>query len=131
MRARALFFRFAPYCVSSTILPSFRALAARRHDLVKAWADEAESRMQELSVEQLTALYSLLGEPALQSLRTCRLPPKLLRARCTHKLTTPPRPSAADDDGDGALTVHEMIDLFDGVNNDALLIDVPVSDSFT
>jgi len=28
-----------------------------------------------------------------------------------------------DDDGDGALTVHEMIDLFDGINNDALLID--------
>eukprot|EP01052_Picozoa_sp_SAG31_P025789 SAG31_NODE_2285_length_6011_cov_5.276556_2_plen_167_part_00 len=45
-------------------------------------------QMQELSVEQLQALYSLL-----------------------------------DDDGDGALTVHEMIDLFDGVNNDALLIE--------
>mgnify|MGYP007024468532 CR=1 FL=1 len=25
--------------------------------------------------------------------------------------------------GDGALTAHEMIDLFDGVNNDALLIE--------
>ena len=25
--------------------------------------------------------------------------------------------------GDGELTVHEMIDLFDGINNDALLID--------
>eukprot|EP01052_Picozoa_sp_SAG31_P010384 SAG31_NODE_568_length_14006_cov_4.252119_4_plen_164_part_00 len=30
--------------------------------------------------------------------------------------------SLLDDDGDGALTVHEMIDMFDGVNNDALLI---------
>ena len=39
--------------------------AHHRHDLVKAWADEAESRMQELSVEQLTALYSLLGAPSL------------------------------------------------------------------
>ena len=33
----------------------------RRHELVKAYADAAESRMQELSVEQLAALYSLLG----------------------------------------------------------------------
>jgi hypothetical protein len=31
--------------------------------------------------------------------------------------------SLMDDDGDGELTVHEMIDLFDGINNDALLID--------
>ena len=48
----------------------------------------ALSRMQELDINQLEALYSLL-----------------------------------DDDGDGELTVHEMIDLFDGINNDALLID--------
>ena len=31
--------------------------------------------------------------------------------------------SLLDDDGSGSLTVHEMIDLFDGVNNDALLIN--------
>ena len=31
--------------------------------------------------------------------------------------------SLLEDDGSGSLTVHEMIDLFDGVNNDALLID--------
>ena len=31
--------------------------------------------------------------------------------------------SLLDDDGSGSLTVHEMIDLFDGINNDALLID--------
>ena len=48
----------------------------------------ALNRMQELNIQQLEALYSLL-----------------------------------DDDGDGELTVHEMIDLFDGINNDALLID--------
>ena len=48
----------------------------------------AVSRLQELNLEQLEALYSLL-----------------------------------DDDGSGSLTVHEMIDLFDGINNDALLID--------
>ena len=46
------------------------------------------SRLQQLSVVQLEALYSLL-----------------------------------DDNKDGKLSVHEMIDLFDGINNDALLID--------
>jgi hypothetical protein len=51
-------------------------------------ADWALNRMQELNIQQLEALYSLL-----------------------------------DDDGNGKLTVHEMIDLFDGINNDALLID--------
>ena len=56
-----------------------------RSHLVARWA---LSRMQELNIQQLEALYSLL-----------------------------------DDDGDGELTVHEMIDLFDGINNDALLID--------
>jgi hypothetical protein len=45
-------------------------------------------RMQEMNIQQVEALYSLL-----------------------------------DDDGDGEFTVHEMIDLFDGINNDALLID--------
>ena len=63
--------------------------AGLRLNLVEAHANHQLDRMQELSVEQLQALYSLL-----------------------------------DDDGDGALTVHEMIDLFDGVNNDALLIEV-------
>ena len=56
-----------------------------REHLAARWA---LSRMQELNIQQLEALYSLL-----------------------------------DDDGDGELTVHEMIDLFDGINNDALLID--------
>ena len=56
-----------------------------RAQLAAKWA---LSRMQELDINQLEALYSLL-----------------------------------DDDGDGELTVHEMIDLFDGINNDALLID--------
>jgi hypothetical protein len=51
-------------------------------------ADWALNRMQELNLQQLEALYSLL-----------------------------------DDDGNGKLTVHEMIDLFDGINNDALLIE--------
>jgi hypothetical protein len=64
------------------------AVGDLRMNLVTAHANLQQERMQELSVEQLTALYSLL-----------------------------------DDDGDGALTVHEMIDLFDGVNNDALLIE--------
>ena len=56
-----------------------------RAHLAAKWA---LSRMQELDINQLEALYSLL-----------------------------------DDDGDGELTVHEMIDLFDGINNDALLIE--------
>ena len=50
----------------------------RRHELVKAYADAAESRMQELSVEQLAALYSLLGRPTsccphIMQLRTLQL----------------------------------------------------------
>eukprot|EP01050_Picozoa_sp_SAG11_P006466 SAG11_NODE_502_length_8891_cov_4.603731_6_plen_85_part_00 len=31
--------------------------------------------------------------------------------------------SMLDDDGDGQLTSHEMIDVFDGVDNDALAIN--------
>ena len=60
-------------------------VALNRAEHLSQWA---LSRMQELNIQQLEALYSLL-----------------------------------DDDGDGKLTVHEMIDLFDGINNDALLID--------
>lgn len=78
---------FRAVAVAALALGCSAAPTGMRMDLVKAHADLQEGRMQELSVEQLQALYSLL-----------------------------------DDDGDGALTVHEMIDLFDGVNNDALLI---------
>ena len=60
-------------------------VSGSRVQLAAKWA---LSRMQELDINQLEALYSLL-----------------------------------DDDGDGELTVHEMIDLFDGINNDALLIE--------
>ena len=56
----------------SPTYPTPAPLDRRRHDLVRAWADEAESRMQELSVEQLTALYSLLGEPAARHCARCR-----------------------------------------------------------
>ena len=58
------------------------------HGHAQRLADWALNRMQELNIQQLEALYSLL-----------------------------------DDDGNGKLTVHEMIDLFDGINNDALLIE--------
>ena len=69
-------------CMAAT--PMASPVLGRSH-LAARWA---LSRMQELNIQQLEALYSLL-----------------------------------DDDGDGELTVHEMIDLFDGINNDALLID--------
>ena len=66
---------------------SFAAPIQNTQATATALADWALSRMQQLNIQQLEALYSLL-----------------------------------DDDGDGELTVHEMIDMFDGINNDALLV---------
>jgi hypothetical protein len=68
---------------NSMRLPLSRSNQANTHALIKHLR-----RTQELNIQQLEALYSLL-----------------------------------DDDGDGELSVHEMIDMFDGITNDALLID--------
>ena len=68
---------------NSMRLPLSRSNQANTHALIKHLR-----RTQELDINQLEALYSLL-----------------------------------DDDGDGELSVHEMIDMFDGITNDALLID--------
>ena len=73
--------------ISALALALLAATAQAVPTARSAHADQVASRLQQLSIEQLEALYSLL-----------------------------------DDNKDGKLSVHEMIDLFDGINNDALLI---------
>ncbi len=99
-----------------------QAAAASMTEVSGLRAGDLAGRMQQLSLSQLEALYSLLDDDGSGDVR--HLLPRL-------KLLLPPSPHTPHKFCCCVLTpvhvlqltVHEMIDLFDGIDNDALLLD--------
>jgi hypothetical protein len=107
-------------CAAALLVAPAAALSNAEVD--RLFAIQTHSRLQQLSIEQVRTLWKLhyvapKRPVAVLPVLTAAAGARYLRVTQLEALY-----SLLDDDKDGKLSVHEMIDLFDGVNNDALLI---------